>query len=128
MNSAKSRIRSSSTNKTEDKKGVLKQSKEKSKSGERSATKPRSLSKKSSQESLSGDENRKTHLSKKSSGKMNKTKSSKSTKRSSKSPKDSHPKTPNWIEDLSNQGMAIISITVFQSEFLKKKFNIPKYH
>jgi flagellar hook-length control protein FliK len=118
MNNSANRIRSGSTNKTEDKKGVLKNSaKEKSKSGERSANKPRSLSKKSSQESLSGDENRKTHLSKKSSGRMNKTKSSSKTKRSSKSPKDVNTKGPNWIEDLSNQGMAIISVTVFQSKF-----------
>ena len=48
---------------------------------------------------------------------MNKTKSSSKTKRSSKSPKDVSSKGPNWIEDLSNQGMAIISVTVFQSKF-----------
>lgn len=116
MNSA-SRIRSGSATKNEEKKGALKPlTNVKSKSGERNGNKQRSLSKKSSQESLSGDENRKTHISKKSSGKINKTKSSHKTKRSSKSPKDRSPsKAPNWIEDLRNQGMAIISVTVFQS-------------
>ena len=120
------RIRSGSANKAEDRKGVLKQGllsskvKNQSRSSERVETvkQGRSLSKRSSQESLSGDEH---HKSKRSSKRSNKNKS-KATKRSSKSPKSKdepllNQKKPEWIEDLRNQGIAVISINVFQSNF-----------